>query len=369
MINVAYIAMAPFISGSERCLQLILSNCQATGINPILITPKDSPMRVWAQKNKIRHYSCDLSPLEVNFWSWCLTQLKLVRIFTKHKVQVAHSNQIWSFRVLINVCRLLNIKTICHFRDPIDNGSHWWLPKKPDVSICISEHIRKQYETTLGTQQQTKLVTTIDPANFPTNSLQKPQVISTAKTKAKEKFGFKSDTFHFGFVGQIAPVKGVLELIDTVSQLAGKDWQLIIAGKDPSKTQSYLQSCEARVTELGLQAQIKFIGFVENTNDFYQAVDVVTVFSLDEPLGLIPLEAAVNYTPTIASNVGGLPETIIDGQTGWLVDISKTADILTIMQKVMINNLTPYGVNARRWVESVSLPEAHCRTLKALCVE
>ena len=103
MINVAYIAMAPFISGSERCLQLILSNCQATGINPILITPKDSPMRVWAQKNKIRHYSCDLSPLEVNFWSWCLTQLKLVRIFTKHKVQVAHSNQIWSFRVLINV--------------------------------------------------------------------------------------------------------------------------------------------------------------------------------------------------------------------------------------------------------------------------
>ncbi|GAW95538.1 MULTISPECIES: glycosyltransferase family 4 protein [Colwellia] len=368
MINVAYVAVAPFISGSERCLQLILTHCQTVDISPILITPHSSPMKQWAKDNNIIHYSCDLSPFSIkSSLRWLLTQFKFYKILKKNKINVIHSNQIWSYQVIAPIAQLLKIKRVCHFRDPINSGSKWWLKEPLTVAICISKHIRAEYEAIFSKGHAKKVTTLIDPVSFHPPLLAAER--KAYKIIAKQKMNIDEKLFTFAFIGQIAPIKGLLELIVFLAKLPNKDWQLIVAGKDPSIEQTYINLCTDKVAELKLEKHVKFIGFVDDTRDFYHAVDIITMFSIEEPLGLIPLEAAVHYTPTIATNVGGLPETIIDGKTGWLVDVNNEADVIEKLTSAMSANLFDYGTAARTWVESVSLPEVHCQALKKLYID
>jgi len=361
-MNVAYVAVAPFISGAERCLQLILLNCKHNGIKPILITPSISPMRAWAQQNDIKHYSCDLSLFSVKKpWLWLFSQLKMFLIFLFHKIKCVHSNQIWSYPAIVYPSALLGIKRICHFRDPIDNNSNWWLKKKLHTAIFISKHIANQYYDHIPKVRANNVETIIDPVAF-----HQPLTVEqrlTKKSLAREKLHLDSDVFTFGFIGQVAPVKGLFELITYLGKLEYQNWQLVIAGKDPSEEQAYIKKCQQLITHLGLDKKVIFIGFIDNIRDFYLAIDVVTMFSLAEPLGLIPLEAAVNYTPSIATEVGGLPETIINGKTGWLVNFNNEKQLIDILNLSMSVDLLTYGSNAREWVEKVSLPQVYCQKL------
>lgn len=368
MIKVAFAALAPFISGSERCLQLILENATAVNIDPLLITPKGSPMHSWATKRGIKHVAIDLNAINKRKpLNWLTTQASVFWTLKKYNIEVLHSNQIWSFKVFDAATRLLNIKRVCHFRDPITSGSTWWLPSNIDIAIFISKHIENEFRAHFPQEHFKEFATLIDPVKLP------PRIdkltLPALKAEAKRQLGITSETFVYGFIGQLAPVKGLLELIAYLAKMQDRDWILVIAGKDPSSGQEYLARCKKLIENLGLEQNIMFLGFIEDTIRFYLACDVITMFSLEEPLGLIPLEAAANYTPTIASAVGGLPETIMNKKTGWLVDLENDVEVLKVLQLVKQVELTCIGRNAREFVESICSPKVYCENMKRLIAE
>jgi L-malate glycosyltransferase len=362
LLKVAFVALAPFISGSERCLQVILDNCKHNDVDPILISPANSPMHEWASLHSIKSYKIDLQVFNSRRpWRWLIAQFKVFYILAVRRIQIAHSNQIWSYRVITIPTSLLGIKRICHMRDPLHKGSIWWLNSTVDATICISDHIKRQYDEQFSSRQSHLVKTIIDPVTFhpPMSSTE----LIAAKETAKQKLGLDRNTFIFGFIGQIAPVKGLVELLNCLSKLEHKNWLLVVAGKDPSESQAYLKQCIELAKQLDITDRVKFIGFVENSKNFYLAVDLIAMFSLQEPLGLIPLEAAVNYTPTIANKVGGLPETIQDGKTGWLVDINDHKNTQKTINLILSTNLTDVGLQARKWVELVAEPSNYSKTL------
>ena len=83
-----------------------------------------------------------------------------------------------------------------------------------------------------------------------------------------------------------------------------------------------------RCTALGLEGAVTFAGFVSDTGPFYDRADVVAMPSTVESLGNVALEAAAWSRPVVASAVGGLMESVVDGQTGILVP-SGDIDALT----------------------------------------
>ena len=89
------------------------------------------------------------------------------------------------------------------------------------------------------------------------------------------------------------------------------------------------------------------------------------MFSREEPLGRVPLEAGACYCPTVATRVGGLPETIVDGTTGWLVDADDTKGQAVVLENIMSLELQAFGLKAREWVESVAEPKSYIHTLYA----
>jgi glycosyltransferase involved in cell wall biosynthesis len=83
---------------------------------------------------------------------------------------------------------------------------------------------------------------------------------------------------------------------------------------------SLRNALEQTAVQLDLKEDVEFLGFVTDMPGFLGAVDIVVLPSLFEGLGVSVLEAMAAEKPVIASRVGGAPELVIDGVTGFLVE-------------------------------------------------
>ncbi|SFD90715.1 Glycosyltransferase involved in cell wall bisynthesis [Marinobacter sp. DSM 26671] len=355
-MRIAYVALAPFISGSERSLQTILSHCELVNIHPIVIAHLGSPLADWATKRGIENYTCDLTVTGISQpLKWVRTNWQLFKILRRHKIQIIHSNQLWSYPAVASIAKWMKLLRVCHFRDPVDRHCNWWLKSGLDLAVGISRYTTDQLVQSINPGLIGNIETIINPVLMSSAIDSKEQARLTHCLKTK--FGLRPGYFTFGFIGQISEVKGLDLLLKALSTLSHKRWQLLVAGDDPVEGKPYLKRCKLLVEKYGLSDNVIFSGFIENTTEFYQVIDVVAMFSREEPLGRVPLEAGASYRPSVATRVGGLPETIVDGKTGWLVDLEDTKAQARILENIMSLDLSVFGFQAREWVESVANPE------------
>lgn len=93
------------------------------------------------------------------------------------------------------------------------------------------------------------------------------------------------------------------------------DAHLWLVGDGPLRAET-----ETLVQELGLKDKVHFTGFVQNPLDYIAHGQALLLPSIIEGLPAVILEAMLYKTPVIASNVGGIGEVVIPGETGWLAD-------------------------------------------------
>ncbi|ART76842.1 N-acetyl-alpha-D-glucosaminyl L-malate synthase BshA [Sutcliffiella horikoshii] len=81
------------------------------------------------------------------------------------------------------------------------------------------------------------------------------------------------------------------------------------------------------VKELGLKDKVLFLGKQENLEDLYSISDLMLLLSEKESFGLVLLEAMACGVPSVGTKIGGIPEVIDDGVTGYLSDVGDVEDI------------------------------------------
>lgn len=357
-MNIAFVALAPFISGSERSFQIMLNIVKEDRDNKcIIICPKTSPMNQWARDNNIPYFNTSLEPFALtNIFQYILEQLFLYRVLKQNKIQIVHSNQIYSIPPLITPCALAKVPLVSHFRDPIDTESNWWIKKNISGAIAISNYIDMQLCKNLSAGKVKYQTTIINPVNIPAPVPNSKRLL--LKKKAKERHGIKAENFVFGYIGQIASIKRVYELIDAFSSSQFSNDILIIAGTDPSEEKVYLNSCIALAKDRGVEKRIIWLGHIDDVSIFYHSIDVVMLLSKREPLGRVPLEAGAHHVPAIVANVDGLPETIDNNKGGWLVNATDQKEIVKVMEAVRKYDIQQCGKHARHFVESTASPSA-----------
>ncbi|WP_321211920.1 glycosyltransferase family 4 protein [Methanothermobacter sp. DP] len=145
------------------------------------------------------------------------------------------------------------------------------------------------------------------------------------KSETREKLGLNNDKRIILFVGNIIPRKGVLYLLEAMRNVDAADVQCIVLGA-PVDT-GYMN----RLTEIAdsLDADVRFMEPVpyEEVALWMNAADIFVLPSLEEPFGLVALEALACGTPTIATLVGGLREFVRDSETGYSVPPRDSAAI------------------------------------------
>jgi glycosyltransferase involved in cell wall biosynthesis len=121
-------------------------------------------------------------------------------------------------------------------------------------------------------------------------------------------------------VGQVGPWKGHEDLIEAFASVA--PWhpraEVHIFGAHKREFTSQLVR---RIKEYGLEQRVFWHGFLSDREQLYAEQDICVVPSRSEdPLPTAAIEAAFFELPVVATRTGGLPEIVIDGETGYLVD-------------------------------------------------
>ena len=96
--------------------------------------------------------------------------------------------------------------------------------------------------------------------------------------------------------------------------------RLLLAGGSQLGGRAYVDSLHRLVASLGLDASVHFLGVRGDVPELLAAADLLVMASRWEGLGLVFLEAMNAARPVVATAVGGVPEVVLDGDTGLLVE-------------------------------------------------
>ena len=113
------------------------------------------------------------------------------------------------------------------------------------------------------------------------------------------------------------PVKRVVDVIRIFAEIRKKmPARLLLIGDGPDRSQ-----CELLARELGIHDDVKFLGKQTELVPILSSADLFLMPSQSESFGLSALEAMACEVPVISSSVGGLPELVVHGQTGFIAEI------------------------------------------------
>ena len=156
------------------------------------------------------------------------------------------------------------------------------------------------------------------------------------RTVARQIAGVAEDDFVVVYVGRMLPrkdvrnvVRGVASLLQRCRErdhpLTAKIKLLLVGGEtaepDPIATPE-IGVLQQLVAELGIGEHVRFVGKrqQDSLRYYYSAGDIAVTTPWYEPFGLTPLEGMACGRPVIGSAVGGITFTLVDGQTGFLVE-------------------------------------------------
>ena len=156
----------------------------------------------------------------------------------------------------------------------------------------------------------------------------------TSPAEARARFLLPPDRMYVGGVGRLEPAKGFGTLIEAVSILAPEfpDLSLVLAGDGPLR-----QQLEEQARALGVTERVFFLGFQREVREVYEALDIFCLPSLCEAMPYALLEAMAMCLPTVASAVGGVPEAIDDGTTGFVVPPRDPKALANVLSELLNN--------------------------------
>ncbi|UUA90216.1 glycogen synthase [Corynebacterium genitalium ATCC 33030] len=140
-----------------------------------------------------------------------------------------------------------------------------------------------------------------------------------------ERLGVDTSKPVVAFVGRITRQKGVPHLVKAAQDF-DEDIQIILCAGAPD-TPEIADETQALVDKLregrGGVYWVTDMLPKEEIREIYSAADIFVCPSVYEPLGIVNLEAMACETAVVASDVGGIPEVVVDGETGTLVHYDK----------------------------------------------
>lgn len=180
------------------------------------------------------------------------------------------------------------------------------------VSASMAEDVRTAYPT-VDASRITVIHNGIDPEEYQPD----------AATDVLGRLGIDPTRPTVMWIGRVTPQKGVDHLLHMAESLPRDVQYVFLAGASDTPEFGRAMAARAHAVKAALP-DLHWIETILPRPDVVQLLSHASVFvcpSVYEPFGLINLEAMACGVPVVATAVGGIPEIVVDGETGFLVPV------------------------------------------------
>ena len=282
---------------------------------------------------------------------------RLQRVIREHGVQLVHARSrapAWSAYYAARRCKVPFVTT-CH---GVYEGSDGVFKKRYNaimargdrviaISDFVAEYLRERYE--VPPERLRVIHRGVDTAEFD------PGAVSEERRQALiERWHLKPGTKVVMLPGRVVRRKGHTLLLHAIERLRRRNFVCLMVG-DLEPSSSYPGEVEGLIGAIGLRDVVRLVGSCDDMPAALMLADVVVAPSTQapEPFGRVSVEAQAMGKPVIATDIGGLGETLMPAATGWLVrpgDVEELARALQLALAMPDDARARLAARARRFV-------------------
>lgn len=197
------------------------------------------------------------------------------------------------------------------------------------------------------------------PAEFNPDAISLQQV-----AQLRGSLGIGESDLAVSLPGRLTPWKGQVEFLASLARLTDlPGWKALLIG-GAGKKLAYERKLRNLCKEYGLEDRVIFVGSQKNMVLYYAASDLVVSASIEpEAFGRVAVEAQAMAKPVIATAHGGSLETVVDGETGWLVPPADREAMTALLREILSGKyrLDKLGLRGRAWVLENFTTDKTCR--------
>jgi len=314
--------------GAERVISNLSASLDPARFRAILCLFRTGWIQTHTESRGVRTY---VIPTHGMFdWRWIL---RLRRLLKDEHVDLIHAHEFDANVQGTFVAALSGIPSVAtvhgknYFGEKIRRRlAYRWVSRKASM-VAVSQNLKQFIVQKVG----------IDPEHVKVvyNGVDVlPQIDSSDMAKCNEELGLPFGNQIVGVVGNLYPVKGHQYLIASIPAVLAKcpNTTFIFAGRGQLEDE-----LKAQALQLGVDGEIRFLGLRQDIPRILSILDVFVLPSLSEGLSMAILEAMSAGKPVIATDVGGNPELVDDGETGYLVPSQSSQALADRLINVLTN--------------------------------
>lgn len=252
---------------------------------------------------------------------------ELSRLIRTRKTDLVHTHNFGPLIYGSVAARLAGKRCINTRHGRTDKQVPAWIWRLNSFVVCVSQDTKNhllEYNR-IPAEKMRVIYNGILPEGF------RRKLNTEEKQSLKRKLCLREDSFVIGTTGRLAKEKDQATLLKASSQIAQRatNVELVLAGDGPLRPE-----LEKLAQELGLGDHVKFLGYRNDIAQLLNIFDVYALSSIREGLSLSILEAMAAGLPVVATEVGGNPEVVIEGKTGYLVPCASAEKLGSAIMKL-----------------------------------
>jgi glycosyltransferase involved in cell wall biosynthesis len=341
MIKVIHVITDMKIGGAGTWLLNFLKNYDQSKLDIKVAIPEGSILKT--EINNLNIETIEIHGIGDKSLDWASVNA-FRRLFMQERPQIVHTHASLSARI---AAKLTGVKAIIHTKHCLDSP-------RTGIKKAVAARINNQLSSRIIAVSKAVEKNLLE-MGIPKNKIQViyggVQVVKILPkediVQLRASYGISEKDIVFGMAARLSEVKGHQYLIQAADQVLKKrkDVKFIIAGTGPLE-----HKLKKMVQDLKIEDSVVFTGFIKDVENIYNIMDVNMITSSSEALCLSLIEGMSLGKPMIGTEVGGVPELVIQNQTGLLVPVADVEALAGAIEELAGNSelRSSMGQNAEK---------------------
>ena len=330
-INILEMEISKGWGGQEKRTVRLINNLDKTKFEVFYVAQPDSTI-----VKKQKDIQATVIPLQMRQSYDIKAIYNLCKIVKKHNIDIisTHSGKDAWLGSIVGKITNTKVVRVRHLQTPINSTTSYNLSTKV---VTVSKQVQKYLlEKGVKKEKLQTIYTGVDTDKF----------VPKEEKILKKELNLEEDTILVGIVAVLRGAKRHKDLIEAISQIDA-NVKLVIIGSGPQE-----ENIKKIISEKNLKNRVIMLGHKENIHNLLPSLDIFVLPSNMEALGTSILEASSCGIPCIGSRVGGIPECIIDNETGFLFENQNVKELKDRLEKLIKDKelRTKFGKNARELI-------------------